>query len=248
MPRRWRLFGIGNHRVEVWRCDRIGRPRSLRPHDRVRALGTALDASLTSRRVGRGSSRIDSKTWVERSRTPIARARRCVLRHPRDLLERHLESEVAARHHHPLRDAENTGEIVQRRRPFDLAITARPPRPRMSSAASTSPAVCKIDGARDPRRAQHEAKIPGILLGNRRGRKRHAGSIEALCCPSGPPLITTVTISRRAQPSPAGSHPARSSRSSRSRDWPIDERFLRPVNALDRAGRSPAAIRATGRV
>ena len=73
---------------------------------------TAVAASLTSARVGRGSARIDSSTCVARitGRPSGAGARDDRLLNARDLLERHLQPEIAARHHHAVRDLENRVE------------------------------------------------------------------------------------------------------------------------------------------
>ena len=83
---------------------------------------TAVAASLTSARVGRGSVRIDSSTCVARiTGRPSARAPRDDrLLDARDLLERTLEPEIAARHHHAVGRRQDRVEVLERLRPLDL--------------------------------------------------------------------------------------------------------------------------------
>ena len=83
---------------------------------------TALAASLTSARVGRGSVRIDSSTCVA-TITGIAKragAPRHFLLHARHALERQLEAEIAARDHHRVALAKNLVEPRHGLRPFEL--------------------------------------------------------------------------------------------------------------------------------
>ena len=83
---------------------------------------TALAASLTSARVGRGSVRIDSSTWVA-TMTGMPRARalaRDFFLDARHALERHLEAEIAARDHHRLAAVEHFVQPRDRFRPFEL--------------------------------------------------------------------------------------------------------------------------------
>ena len=83
---------------------------------------TAVAASLTSARVGRGSVRIDSSTCVATiTGTPRrARPREDRLLHARHLLDRHLEPEIAARDHHAVGHVEDVVDMLDCLRPLDL--------------------------------------------------------------------------------------------------------------------------------
>ena len=83
---------------------------------------TALAASLTSARVGRGPVVIDSSTCVATITGMLccARGERDLLLRARHALERHLEAEIAARHHHRVAGVENAVEVVERLRAFEL--------------------------------------------------------------------------------------------------------------------------------
>ena len=100
------------------------RPTAVSPASMIASTpsSTALAASLTSARVGRGSSRIDSSTCVATmTGMPAAAgfARDLFLRR-RHLLERHLEPEIAARHHHALRHFQDLVQVIERFGPLDL--------------------------------------------------------------------------------------------------------------------------------
>ena len=110
LERRANAFGVANDRVERRHGARRVRRRSAVSPDIMiasTASSTALAASLTSARVGRGSVRIESKTWVATmtGRPAPAGAAGDLLLHARHVLERHLEAEIAARHHDPVAGA-----------------------------------------------------------------------------------------------------------------------------------------------
>ena len=99
-------------------------PTAVSPDSMIASAppSTAPAASLTSARVGRGSSRIDSSTCVATMTGTPRAARRAqhLLLDARHVLERHLEAEVAARHHHRVGGVEDLVEPVDRLGAFEL--------------------------------------------------------------------------------------------------------------------------------
>ena len=94
------------------------------------ASSTALAASLTSARVGRGSLR-HRVEHLRRDDHRLAAARaptRDFLLHARHALERHLEAEVAARDHHAVAVVEDGVEVGHGR--ADARSSRSPARPR----------------------------------------------------------------------------------------------------------------------
>ena len=147
---------------------------------------TALAASLTSARVGRASCVIDSSTCVA---TMTGMPRRRALRddlllRPRHALERHLESEIAARHHDRVARRQDLVEMFERLRPFELGDQRN-----VGAACSIiSCRACRRSAARlheaerdhiDAER-QAERQVVDVLRRDRRRRQRHARRVDAL--------------------------------------------------------------------
>ena len=146
---------------------------------------TALAASLTSARVGLGSTRIDSNTCVATMAGKPERA--CapddLLLHARHLLERHLEAEIAARDHHALRDPQDGVEVVDRGRTLDLGDERRRAAGPLDDLARTSDIFRRLHEAQRHEvhaEAQAELQVVDVFVGQRRRRQRHAGSVDAL--------------------------------------------------------------------
>ena len=108
----------------VWTARTGYAPAAVSPASMIASTpsSTAFAASLTSARVGRASTVIDSSTCVATITGIAARARAAgdFLLRPRHALERHLESEISARHHHRVAGVENLVEVVERQRPLQL--------------------------------------------------------------------------------------------------------------------------------
>ena len=160
---------------------------------------TALAASLTSARVGRGSSRIDSSTWVATmAGTPRARGRaQHGLLHARHVGERHLEAEVAAGDHHRVGGVEDLVEPGDRLGPFELGDE----RQRRARRATTATARAALDvGGRLHEAERHqidaerqpERQVLGVLEGQRTRRQRHVRRVDALV------LAEQPAVERRA--------------------------------------------------
>ncbi len=129
---------------------------------------TALAASLTSARVGR------------------ARASDHMLLHTRDLLQRHLETQIAPRDHQAIGNLQNVIQVVDRRRALDLGDD-RGHTPGPAHHGLPAPHVVgvlyeaecdQIDTQFEP-----EAQIVFILFGDRRRRERNARRIDAFALP-----------------------------------------------------------------
>ena len=159
---------------------------------------TALAASLTSARVGRGSVRIDSSTCVA-TMTGMARARALpgdFLLHARHPLERQLEAQVAARHHHGVARLENVVDARDGLGPFELCDERRSRRAGLRQRIARLPQVLGAlhEAERDVidahPRAEHE--VVDVLRRQRARRQHDAGTLIPLCSPRTPPSMTVV--------------------------------------------------------
>ena len=186
------------------RADRIGAGRRLAgEHDGV---GPFVD------RVGRvadlgagraGARRASTRAPASRQSTgrPSARALRMICFCTRgNLLERHLEAEIAARDHHALRDVRIAGEVLHGRRALDLGDERRRAR-RLRPSRSLRPQhvvgrLHEAQARRDRRRARaRSADRPRPSRSPPRRAARRPGALMPLCSPSEPPVTTTVVSS-----------------------------------------------------
>ena len=149
---------------------------------------TALAASLTSARVGRGFDRSSTRAPAWR-RSPGCRARRAragdVLLRARHALERHLEPEIAAGHHHGVARREDLVEMVERLRPLELGderhVRRRRPRPSAGAPAAGRRRVCtKLSATMSTPSDEAELQIVDVLQRDRRRRQRDARRVDAL--------------------------------------------------------------------
>ena len=112
---------------------------------------TAFATSLASARVGRDIAIIDSSIWVATMTgfAELARQRDRALLHQRDLLERQLHAEVAARDHDPVERLDDLLEVLDRLRLLDLRETGRrmPTSSMIAWTGSMSSAVRTNDSA-----------------------------------------------------------------------------------------------------
>ena len=105
----------------------------------------------------------------------------CTLRHA---LERHLEAEIAARHHHRVGGAEDRVDVVDRGRALDLGDERRAPVARLGDDRARHAQV--LGGLHEAERhevdalRQAEAQVGDVLRRQRRGRQRHARQVDAL--------------------------------------------------------------------
>ena len=147
---------------------------------------TAVAASLTSARVGRGSVRIDSRTCVATiAGTPRARAARDDrLLDPRHMLERTLEAEIAARDHHAVgrrRGSRRDARAPAGRSIFAISGTSAPG--AIGNRSRREDIVRRLHEAeRDQVDAELEAEsqVLFVLRRHRAGRQPHAGRVDAL--------------------------------------------------------------------
>ena len=180
--------------------DRLERipPAAVSPASMIASApsSTALAASLTSARVGRGdpaSTRAPASRQSPGDRGPGRRDD--LLLNARNLLERHLEPEVAARDHHAMHLAENGIQVLERRRPLDLRDdgTLRPASAINCFALATSAAVCtKLMATKSTPSARPNRRSASSLSVIHDAGKRTPGALIPLCSPSGPPVTTTV--------------------------------------------------------
>ena len=152
-----------------------------------------------------------------------ARGARDVLLRARHPLERHLETEIAARHHHRVARRENLVEVLERLRPFELGHQ------RHVAGVGVDH---HLAGPAEIRRGLHEADAPpcrrrapgrtcrssmsfGVIADAGSGTP---GALIPLCSPSSPPSTTVVWISVPSVDSTRSSiRPSESSRRSPGR-------------------------------
>ncbi len=160
---------------------------------------TALAASLTSARVGRGSltHRLEHLGGDDHRDAERAGPARDLLLHPRHAFERQLEPEIAARHHHRVGLAQDLLDVRDRFRPFQLGYERDV---RGAGVAQRLARLAHVGGG------LHEAQGDEIdaLAGRRtRGPRRPSastrptaastpGALMPLCSPSSPPSTTVV--------------------------------------------------------
>ena len=133
---------------------------------------------------GLGCHRLEHLRRQDHRHAAPPRARGDFLLRPRHALERHLEAEIAARHHHRLAGLENLVQALHRPRPLELrherdvrdaGLHRDFPRPLQVVGRLHEAHGDEIDAER-----QAEAQVIGILRGNRRRRQVDAGRGDAL--------------------------------------------------------------------
>ena len=146
---------------------------------------TALAASLTSARVGRGSlaHRLQHLRRDDHGTPERARLARDLLLHARHLLERDLEPKVATRHHHRIGAREHRIEMLQGLGPLQLRDNGRARRMPLGDVSRR----LDVGRALDERQRHHvdaerqaEGQVLGVLQREPRGRQGDAGGVDAL--------------------------------------------------------------------
>ena len=147
---------------------------------------TALAASLTSARVGLGSSahRLEHLRRDNHRNSRAPRLARDLLLRGRHFLERHLEAEIAARHHDALRHLQNLVEMIERLGPLDLRDQRDVRRADFRQYLARLPHVVR---AADEAERHHvdselraELEIVDVFRRQRIGRKLDAGRVDPL--------------------------------------------------------------------
>ena len=146
---------------------------------------TALAASLTSARVGRGDSRIDSSTCVATiTGRPTARAERDDLfLNSRNLLQRHFETEIAARNHDAVCLGQNRVQMLDCGRPLNLRDNRHGSTGFAHQFLRSNHIVSGLHEAERHEvdaKFETEAQIGRVLVGNAGCGQTHAWSIDSL--------------------------------------------------------------------
>ena len=160
--------------------------RLARQHDRVGAFvdGIGRVADLGAGRPRLDAHRLEAPASRRSPAGPRARAHADdLLLHARHLLERHLETEIAARHHHALRESQDRVEFSIAAGRSILAmigvdstgVVDDRPRPRDIVCGLHEAERHEVDAEREA-----EPQIVDVLVGERRWRQRDARSVDAL--------------------------------------------------------------------
>ena len=174
-----------------------------RQHDRIHPIshGVRRVAHLGARRPRTGRHRLQHLRGDDHGNAVHPRGKRDLLLGARDALERHLETEIAPRHHHGVRGIENRLEIVESLRTFELrykqhvrraGLRQQPPGPNQVGGA-----LHEADGHHVHTRRHAEREIGDVLLGDRRRRQRHARGADALVLSEAAALRRRPSESRR---------------------------------------------------
>ena len=171
------------------RPDRFQRPRAdaglPRQHDRVRAIqdGVGAVAGLRSR----GSRVLDHRLQNlrrhdRRLRSPTADLDRALL-HDRDLLQRHLNTQVAAGHHHSVEGVDDRPQIGNRLRLFDFRDHRDEPvllAHDLVGPVDVGGFAHEGHGDQVRTQAQCEPQVVFVLLGQGGDTDGDAGQVDAL--------------------------------------------------------------------
>ena len=156
----------------------------------------AIETSDTSARVGTGLEIMDSSIWV--ATTTGLPARRAdaghLLLQPRHLLERHLDPEVAARHHQCIGELQDLAEPMHGLRLLDLGHDGGAAARDLLRLGDVFRAL--DEGERHPVDAgvERSIEIGAVLLRQRRERHRRVGKAYAFAVRNLPPTSTRVTM------------------------------------------------------
>jgi hypothetical protein len=149
---------------------------SPRQHDRIHPIVTALAASLTSARVGRGSFTIDSSTCVATiTGMSSARARRVTSFCTRGTRSSgNSEPEVSPGHHHRIRFMQDLIDPRDRLRTFELGDQRHR---RRADGSQDLPRLPQVRAAMDKAQRDHvhtngDAKLEVFDVLGRQGRAR----------------------------------------------------------------------------
>ena len=166
------------------RLDRILRRRPIRPtaSRRRRPRRSAVATSDTSARVGTGLEIIDSSIWVATTTgLPARRAARVIcFWMPGHLLERHLDAEIAARHHQRVGELDDLGEPLTACGFSILAITPARPRAIFLASAMSSGRWTKESAIQSTPASSAASRSERSLAVRRRERDRRVGKADAL--------------------------------------------------------------------
>ena len=143
---------------------------------------TAVATSETSARVGAGAVIIalhhlrGDHHWLAR----LARGPGDLLLQTRDLLHRHLDAKIAARHHDAVGDLDNLLELGERRGLFDLGHDRRAPTHQVARLGDVLGPL--HEGQRNPIDADIERilEIDAVLVGHGIERNDRVGKADAL--------------------------------------------------------------------
>ena len=152
---------------------------------------TALATSETSARVGRRSETIESSMWVATITGLAACRHRSMARFctKRNLLQRHLHTEVTAGHHQSVERADDRRQVRNRLGFLEFRHDRHP------LADLVHDGVRELDllGSPDERHGDHvdteferELQVLDVLLGQRRNADRNARQRNALVVADGP--------------------------------------------------------------
>ena len=139
-----------------------------------------MATSVTSARVGREEATIESSIWVAviTGRASAPDERDDLLLHDRDLLDRQLDAEVAARDHHAVRGAHDLLGARDRLRLLDLRHQ-RQPRvlAQLDDLLGAADEAQRDDVDADPLARAH---VLEVLVGHRGQRRGLARDVQAL--------------------------------------------------------------------
>ena len=186
-------FGIADDGVErLHGASRVRADGGLaRQHDRIDAVldGVRRVVHFRARRPRLGRHRLEDLGGDDHRNAVAACGARDLFLRARHALERHLEPEVAARHHHRVARGENLVQVLDRLRALELrderhvrAARFGHQLPRLSQIRlRLHEADCDhVDAER-----QAEAQIVGVLRRDGRHRQRHAGRRDAFVLADG---------------------------------------------------------------
>ena len=114
----------------------------------------------------------------------LPRAARDGLLRPRHLLERHLEPEIASRHHDGVARLQNLLEVLERFRPLQLGderdVRAAGFRHQLARLPEVGRGLHEADRDHVDAERQPEPQVVDVLRRDRRRRQRHARRVDAL--------------------------------------------------------------------
>ena len=184
------LLGAGDDPVHHGdRLERVVAGRAFgREHDRIRPV---VDRRGDVRGLGAGRRRRADHGVEHLGRHHDRLAGQAagpddVLLAARHLLGRHLDAEVAARHHDRVRGLDQLREVLERGRLLDLGHQRRAPGDQAPGLGQVLRAL--DEGQRDPvdPEVEAEAQVGAVLLGERRDRQHDARHVDALVVLQGP--------------------------------------------------------------